>query len=739
MRVRVSPIVTVGLMMTAACLVLYVSDCSLARTLANQFQDAVIAITCRPERAHQVVIVEIDDESIAELGQWPWPRYLVAKLTSSILAKGATVVAFDVLFAEPDRTSPEALVRDLQRHLGVEAVVQGVPPELYSYDAILASAVKGQNVILGCSMLPVDPLGTNAPMVIDPYFRSQVVYIGKGGGRRSLLQARDAILPMPELNAHAYIAFFNAVTDADNIVRRNPLVWAVGGSHSYPALALEAVRLHLEAGPSVVRYDDQGILDVKVGDFTVPVDFAGRMVLNYRSVTTNSRTGLSGSFPSFPAVDVLSGRVGTNAFSGRIVLVGASAAGLKDIKATPLTSHFSGVEVHATMIDNILARDVLRCPTWMLGADACAVLLVGLVLTAGIARGRAWMSFSIGTTVLLASSLASYMCVTRASLLFLPAWSMICVAVVYPILTTMRFWIEERQKHKVREMFGTMVSAKVLRYLENHPERFSLRGERTEATVFFSDVRGFTTISESLAPERLTELLNRYLSPMTEIIMRYDGYVDKYEGDAIMAEWGVPFAVTDHAVNACLAALEQQAVLAALRPELEAEYGYALHVRMGINTGALTAGNMGANNRFQYTVMGDTVNQAARLEPANKDYGTSIIIGEATFRMAAAHIHARLLDRIVVMGKTQAVTIYELLGRRGEVEPARLAAAQCYERALELYWKRDWAGALDALKEALAHNPDDGPSGVLQQRIRDYQAEPPPDDWQGEYRRLSKD
>ncbi len=739
MRVKIGPVVPLGLLLTSVCLGIYISDCALARRVSNAFQDTAMAMTCRPERSHQVAIVELDERSLAEFGQWPWPRHLVANLTTKILARGATVVAFDVLFAEPDRTSPACIEQDLKRHLGIDAEVTGVPPEIRDFDRVFADAVRGRNVILGCLMTPEGELTPGTPVRADPHYRSRVVCLGQGAGKGRLPQAGEAVVPLPVLGENAHVAFFNAVTDADNIVRRNPLVWSVGALRIYPALALETVRLHRNAGPSVVRYDDNGIVSVQVGGTPVPVDLTAQIVINFRATLTNPRTGLSGSFPSYSAAAVLRDEIGAGELGGRIVLIGASAGALMDVRAMPFARRFSGVEVHATMIDNILAGDALRSPGWLIGANALAVLLVGVVLTVCIARGRSWVAFLVAVSVLIGSVALGYLAFTRAALLFLPSWSIICVGLVYPVLTTCRYWEEERQKRRVREMFGTMVSRKVLSYLENHPENFSLRGEKTEATVFFSDVKGFTTISEALPPERLTELLRRYLSPMTDIVMRRDGYVDKFEGDAIMAVWGVPFAMPDHAVRACLAAIEQQECLIRLRPELEAEFGHALHVRIGINTGVLTAGNMGARDRFQYTVMGDTVNQAARLEPANKDYGTLIAIGESTREAARDHIETRLLDKLIVMGKTRAVHIYELVGRKGEVDPRHLDAVRLYEEALALHWKREWARAFDTLGRALDLIPTDRPSLALLSRIRAYIATPPPDDWQGEYRRLTKD
>jgi adenylate cyclase len=371
-------------------------------------------------------------------------------------------------------------------------------------------------------------------------------------------------------------------------------------------------------------------LELRLQDVVLPVDELGRMTVNYRTVRKDVLVGFSSSFPTYAAADVLTNNVPAGAFAGKIVLIGASATALKDVKATPITQDFSGVEVHATLIDNILAGDMLSNPYEFRTVHFLVIFLMALFLTFFIARGRSWLSFLVVVLVVLLLVKASLVLLERFNLVFVPAWEILAAIIIYPVLTMLKFWQEELQKKQIRDMFGTMVSATVLHYLENHPGTFSLSGQKREATMFFSDGEGFTTISETLEPEQLSNLLNGYLSPMTSIIMERGGYVDKYEGDAIMAEWGVPYPVPDHAAQACLAALEQQEKLAELRPILKAKYGKEIRVRMGLNSGTVTAGNMGSDKRFQYTVMGDAVNQAARLEPANKDYGTLIIMGEAT-------------------------------------------------------------------------------------------------------------
>mgnify|MGYP001616976062 CR=1 FL=1 len=472
-------------------------------------------------------------------------------------------------------------------------------------------------------------------------------------------------------------------------------------------------------------------------------DANGRMLVNFRSFIKGGDDRGIQSFPSYPAWKVLSPDFTNSCFSKKIVFIGTSAAGLKDRRATPLTTdkdaEIAGVEVHGAIVDNILHGDILFQPSWSLGIDVVVIILMGLFLTLLVQRGRALLSFFTTAFVIAVVLGVSYCLFRWAYFVFVPVRLVTSIIIVYTVLTMLRFWQEESQKKHVRNMFGTMVSPEVLRYLENNPASFSLSGYKAEATMFFSDIAGFTTISEALPPGRLSDLLNRYLSPMTKIIMNRNGYVDKYEGDLIMAEWGVPFATDDHAVQGCLAAIEQQARLAELRPVLKQEFGHEIHVRMGINTGTVTAGNMGSDRRFQYTVIGDAVNLSRRLEPVNKDYDTRIIIGENTFERARAAIEARLLDRIVVVGKSKPVLIYELVGKKGDVPEQLVETIRSYEKALDLYWSQNWNEAIAVLEKILGATPSDGPSLALLQRARELRANPPGPDWSGAYRRGAKE
>jgi len=745
---KVSPVVVTGLILTVVCLFLYISGSLFIQAISNYAYDAFMRAVHTQPQSGRVVIVDIDDESLSkpEIGQWPWPRYLVAEMTKKILDAGASVVAFDIVFSEKDRTSPSMIRTNMNRYFNLDVGLSGIPENLLDYDLLFADVLKRGKTILGCAMVPAKEALPEIDKSIDPTFRKHYWLKGKSkiSPDQYLMQSKGLTMSILPLLNSSRSAFFNATVDNDNIVRSNPLVWGYGStkdfnSRVYPSLALEALRQDMNVDKCIIEYDDYGVTQIKLKDILIPADRYGRMIVNFRTVNKNPKTGFNSSFPVYQAWEILSGKLSSSELSNKIVFVGTSAIGLKDRRAIPLTQDFSGVEVHATIVDNILTGDILYLPNWMDGVHSIAIVLMGLFLTIFISRGKSWLSFIVSAAIILAMVKLSLVLFGQYHIVFVPVWMILSVMIIYPTLTMIRFWQEELQKKRVRDMFGTMVSEKVLHFLENNPGSFSLSGQKKEATMFFSDIAGFTTISESLTPEKLSTLLNRYLSPMTHIIMNRNGYVDKYEGDLIMAEWGVPYTMHDHAMQACLSAIEQQEKLAELRPILKKEFGHEIFVRMGLNSGSVTAGNMGSDRRFQYTVMGDAVNQAARFEPANKEYGTLIIIGETTYNEAKDAIEARLLDKMVVKGKTKPIGIYELIGRKGGITPERMKILELYQQALRLHWERRWDEAIGLLEDALKLDQGDTPSVKLLARIQKYKEEPPHEGWTGEYMQTRKD
>jgi adenylate cyclase len=715
----------VGLFLLLAGAVCYLYEPPALENLSRRAFDIFLNAQARPVQSGLVSIIDIDDASMAVYGQWPWPRHRLAALVDRLWTQGVAVVIFDIIFIEPDRTSPVELEKTWKQRWGAAVSVQGIDPEWQDHDQLFAKALRGGDVVLGCFLHGTDhPAGKLADG--DPSFY-RGCFFEKGMPERVWLPQADHVqAPLTTLAASASgQAFINTLPDRDNIIRTTPLVYAYGPGRLYPSLAMEAVRLYAQTPKAGIIYDNigaDGVQYIQVAGGKIPTDAHGRLTLNYRTTR----------FPSYPVSDLLENRVPPGALQDQIVFIGTSAAGLQDLVSTPRVPEFPGVEVHATAVDNMLAGDILREPRGIVVWILLGMLLGGIAIVLLVTRAPALVSFLIFALAQLLAAGVGYGLLRAKNLVTNPVETMLVWSVVFLGVTAVKYWQEERGRKRMRGMFGTMVSAEVLKYLESNPDSFSLNGQRTDATMFFSDVAGFTTLSEQLEPEQLAELLNRYLSPMTEIIMARGGYVDKYEGDAIMAEWGVPFPLENHAEQACLAALEQQEKLAELRQILKREYGYELHVRMGINSGTVTAGNMGSKNRFSYTVMGDAVNQASRFESGNKPYGTQIMIGETTRQSIGAQFEVRLLDLLVVKGKTRPIRVYELLARAGELPPDKAATVKGYEAALHLHWERRFDAALKKLDEVL-QNGEDAPSEMLKQRIKMYKEQPPQEGWQGEF------
>lgn len=733
-------VIIVGLALTAACILLYVFEPNFLRRVANITYDALL----RQElpKSKKIVLVDIDEASLARFHQWPWPRFLLAELTRRLHGAGARVVAFDIVFPESDRTSPARLQELMREHFKIDVNLSDIPPAVADFDRMFAEALAGGRTVLGCYLHQTDRIVTNDCWPADPNYRGYFLTSTHSRNPISittdLFQATNITVSIPLLNRSAgNSAFFNVVPDFDNIIRSSPLVWSLGPKRIYPSLALEAVRMYLEVPQLRIVFDEDGISSLMVRDRIIPTDAAGRLVINYRLPIRGQPDGQEAggliSFPSLSAADVITGAFDPAAVHDKIVFVGTSVVGLRDIRATPFSRSCAGVEINATIADNILADDMLRNPAWAKHVDIGLIFLTGLFLTFMIHQGKSWISFLVIALLILAAIQTSLHLQQRSYFVFVPSRVIVSSLLIYVVLTVIKFWQEEWQKRWVRNLFGSMVSPEVLRYLERNPGGLSLRGVRTDATMMFADIVEFTPIAEALQPERLSRLLNEFLSPMTSIIMERKGYVDKYEGDLIMADWGVPFSMPDHAVQACLAAIDMQECLAEMRPRIKAEYGSNIHLRIGINSGTVTAGNMGSDRKFQYTVIGDAVNQAARLETANKEYRTEILIGATTFDLARDVIEARMLDRLVMKGRSQPVLIYDLFGRKGLVAPARLEVARLYESALELYWQQSWDDAGHILEQARKIDPKDGPVNVLLTRITLFRLRPPPDGWSGAF------
>ncbi|MCG2715055.1 MAG: adenylate/guanylate cyclase domain-containing protein [Candidatus Marinimicrobia bacterium] len=426
-----------------------------------------------------------------------------------------------------------------------------------------------------------------------------------------------------------------------------------------------------------------------------------------------------------------------NPFKDKIALIGVSIEELHDNKYTPYYNYggvrmlMPGVETHAHAIQTMLDGNFIK--TLPFYQNIIIIFVIGIItsLIVSIVRPALGGLFSAVLAGAYVAGLIWIFIEKNTWIYMIPVVVIILVSYVSNVVY--QFISEQKEKKKIRGMFQTYMSPKVLKYLEDHPDAFSLSGEKREATMFFSDVADFTTISESLSAEELSIVLNKYLSPMTDILMSYDGYVDKYEGDAIMCDFGVPMEDPDHAWKACFATLDQQAALVDIRKEIKKAHGVDIYVRMGVNSGIVSAGNMGSAQRFQYTVMGDAVNQASRFEGANKQYGSYMMIGEETHKRAKDKIEVRILDRLVVKGKLIPITVYELMAKKGELTNDQSLIQAYFTKGIELYWDRQWDEAIEQFQQSINVTGDDPPSKVFIRRCKIFKENPPGDDWQGEF------
>ena len=572
--------------------------------------------------------------------------------------------------------------------------------------------------------------------------------------------ALNANMPSPMFVDYVDLGYVNVPREVDGVLRRVPLVLPYryqdpeSGQNVLryaPSFALAGLLRHL--GVEIPLEPEKGVepaVEVLFGEELIvrgdgrilraPIDDEGFMYLNYtRRLNDFDALPLSRLSPDYEGTtEAERDQVARyrKIVDDRIVVVAPVATALGDIGPTAIEVPVPLVYIHLVAMANMLDGDTLSEVT---GAARAWVTVIMAVLLFGLSVFVRRTGLPVVSGLLLASFIIGHYLTVHYSWVVLPFWSPVLhITLASFAMLTHRYFSEERSRRTIRRMFSTMVSDQVLEYLEENPDSFSLAGRAAEATVFFSDVAGFTKIGEALEADRLALLMNRYMTPVTNCILEQRGYLDKYIGDGIMAVWGVPFPASGHAADACVAALEQQRLIHKLNEGVDQEFGVHLHVRMGLHTGLVTAGNMGSERRFQYTVMGDTVNVAARIEAANKDYDTRIIVSAETVEAAGDGFLFRQLDRIRVVGREQYVSIYELMAAADQASQDEREKARLYEAALDHYFSQEWDAASDKLDALQDLDAQDGPAEVLRERIRQLKQSPPSAEWDGVHVRETK-
>ncbi len=679
-----------------------------------------------------VTIVDIDEASLAKIGQWPWSRTLIADMVTSLTKLGAVAIAFDVIFAEPDRLNPD-VAADTFRNLDEEtkAKLRALP----SNDQLFADAMRHSRVVLGESGLSQARADLDKSLPV-----TGLAMLGEDP-QRFMLQFPGLLRNTPVLEkAAAGRALLTVRPERDGIVRRVPMILLAQGV-TMPSLSFELLRVITGTDTIFIKSDQAGIKSIGVKGFQIPTDASGQLWVHFAHRDPTIYVS---------AKDLLAGDVPPEKIKGKLVLIGTSAVGLNDIKTTPVSAAMPGVEIHAQVLESALTKAVLSQPSYGIALEFFAALILGILV---IIFAPMFGPITLGTIGALFAALligTSWYFYTQHRLLIDFTYPLLSTTTIYLTLIFTSFVREQAQRRQIRSAFGQYLSPALIEQLAQSPEKLVLGGEEREMTIMFSDVRGFTTISESYKsdPQGLTTLMNRFLTPLTNAILARKGTIDKYMGDAIMAFWNAPLDDKEHQLNACEAAVDMLQRIDELNKqrEQEAKEGgpvyIPINVGVGLNTGTCVVGNMGSDLRFDYSVLGDSVNLASRLEGQSKEYGFPIIVGSRTALAVKERFAILELDFIMVKGKKEPEVIYAIAGREDTAHSGRFQRLRNLTiEMLACYRSRDWEGALAAIERG--RRSDEGHAlGLLfnlyEARIRNYQKSPPPEDWNGAFALLTK-
>ena len=709
--------------------------------LENWTYDARLNFTLPNTLDERVVIVDIDENSLAEVGRWPWGRDKLATIVENLFGLyQADVVGFDIVFAERDKSSGleqfELLARTtLKNNSGYRRELERIRPNLM-HDEIFADSLIGKNVVLGYYFKSnLQEAETGVTGLLPPALMKMDVQWSKRlpisealgyGGNLEILQA----------SAKSGGYFDNPFVDADGVFRRVPLVQAYQG-YLFSSLALATAQSHLDATGIELVVETEGskgsteyyaLESVNLENYRIPVDANGAVFVPYR--------GRQGSFTYIPAHKVLKGKVDPALIRDKIVLVGTTAPGLLDLRSTPVQNTYPGVEVHANIISGILDDRINHKPAWTIGYEFVLLVVIAVSMALLLPLLSPLLA-AAGTVCLTGVVLAGTFFAWHSNLILPLASPLLLIVLIFMLHMTYGYFIESRGKRQLANLFGHYIPPELVDEMSESPEEYSLDGENREMTVLFSDVRGFTTISEGMDPKQLTQLMNALLTPMTRVIHKNRGTIDKYMGDAIMSFWGAPLADSEHARHALYAAMEMMDELKIMQAEFRQRGWPEVNIGIGLNTGNMNVGNMGSEFRMAYTVLGDAVNLGSRLEGLTKNYGVNIIVSETT-RTEIPEFAFRELDLVRVKGKNEPVAIFEPIGHKNDLDQEVISELTAYKQALRNFR----AQSLDKAEVDFFNLNRDYPDRFLYQvyldRIAFYRKEPPGDDWDGVFTHTSK-
>ncbi|WP_028351782.1 CHASE2 domain-containing protein [Bradyrhizobium murdochi] len=729
-RVGYARLLCVGLLIGFAWL--RIADPAPIEEIRIRTFDAFQRIDPRKKTARPVTIVDIDEKSQEKLGQWPWPRTRLADLITELTQLGAVVIAFDAVFSEPDRLNP-ALAADTFRNLDEEtrARLRALP----SNDQIFADAIRQSRVVLGESGLPEEIATLDKTLPV-----TGLAMLGEEP-QRFMFDFPGLLRNVPVLeHAAAGRGLFTVRPERDGIVRRVPMIMLAQGQ-TMPSLTFEMLRVATGSDTILIKAEKAGIKSLGIKGVQIPTDHNGQLWVHYARNDASIYV---------PAINVLEKNVAPDMIAGKLVLIGTSAVGLNDIKTTPVSRAMPGVEIHAQVLESALTGAVISQPNYGIGVEFAAAMLLGVLVIVFAPL------FGPVSLVIVGGAFASVLVGTSA---YFYAQHRLLIDFTYPLMSTTSIYLtlifsafvrEQAQRRQIRSAFGQYLSPALVEQLAQSPEKLVLGGEEREMTIMFSDMRGFTSISETYKndPQGLTALMNRFLTPLTNAILDRKGTIDKYMGDAIMAFWNAPLDDKDHELNACEAALDMLDRVDELNQAREQEAKQEgrpfipLNAGIGLNTGICVVGNMGSDQRFDYSVFGDSVNLASRLEGQSKEYGFPIIVGSKTALAVKDKFAILELDFIMVKGKKEPEVIYAIAGREDTAQSGRFQRLRNLTiEMLACYRNRDWDGALAAIERGRKTDEANALEllyNLYEARIRGYLENPPPEDWNGAFALLTK-
>ncbi|MEE8399449.1 MAG: adenylate/guanylate cyclase domain-containing protein [Desulfobacterales bacterium] len=726
----------VGFTLVLVLLVLLEINVPILSTLELKSQDLRFGIRGVQEPPEEVVIVVIDDSSIEAIGRWPWPRSVFAQLIATLYEGGARAIGFDLIFTEPEDNPEMANIHELIDTYSQLGLLEADPRNQVFFeemietadsmdnDSLLASVAReAGTVVFAIAFVPSD----TPPTQPFPSFLHKAAYASFEN--TEALDTFDPatfsgdLFPIPVLaDAASSLGFANFIPDQDGVKRRTLLTLEYGGALFSP-LAVRVAQTHLN-----LENDDLTYVigkELKMGPYIVPSNNKGVIHINYY--------GPHNTIPFFALIDVLSGSVPPETFNGKSVYIGGAAAGVGDIWPNPFSPSYFGVEAQATITANILSQQFLVRPDGARYVDAAIIAAIGLILIALLLTVNMRLGVLIVLLLLISQLVSNQYIFSRYQIILLFVYPLLELVLISTTAFSFRFFIQSREKRQLKSTFEQYLSPRLVKHTLKNPEKLVLGGDKRELSVLFSDIESFTSISENLSPPELVNFMYQYLTAMTDIVMTHEGTLDKYIGDAIMSIHGAPEAQHDHEIRACQTAIDMLEALYELRPGWVDQGFPNVRIRVGVNSGDMIVGNMGSRKRFDYTVLGDNVNIASRLEGLGKLYGVKIIVGENTHKKVKDRFLFRELDYVSVKGKKEPVRIYEMLVRDYFTEGREYTFIDAFQKGLVAYRNQQWVDAIHFFLETLSMKPEDSPAALFVDRCEQMKQSPPLEDWNGAY------